>query len=187
MKHLTLVISLLTCLSFTACNSSKEVQNEEVVVLDASTEAEVETREEPEVYFSMRRSPCFGTCPVYRLTIFKNGQVTYVGQMNVEKMGTYTSKLTEQQMNAIAKKAIQINYFGMEDEYPTGDVRISDMPSTISFLDYDGQTKEIVNRNYSNPKIPEEADVVKKLQEFEKMIDEMLEAVEWGQMHDIEH
>ena len=63
-----------------------------------------------------QRTPCFGKCPVYVLPI--NGATktaTFKGQSEPEKNGTYTKKLTVEEIKKIATEYDKANLLNLED------------------------------------------------------------------------
>ncbi len=95
---------------------------------------------------SINRGACFGTCPIYFISIFSDQSAIYHGKKFVEKIGEIEFKLSEEEINSILQKANKINYCQLEDEYFE---HISDLPRTYvqifdkKVLDYYGAPKEL--------------------------------------------
>lgn len=95
---------------------------------------------------SINRGACFGTCPIYFISIFSDRSAIYHGKKFVEKIGKIEFKLSEKEINSILQKANKINYCQLEDEYFEN---ISDLPRTYvqifdkKVLDYYGSPKEL--------------------------------------------
>ena len=95
---------------------------------------------------SINRGACFGTCPIYFISIFSDKSAIYHGKNFVEKIGKIEFKLSEEEINSILQKANKINYCQLEDEYFE---HISDLPRTYvqifdkKILDYYGAPKEL--------------------------------------------
>ncbi|MDL0419687.1 DUF6438 domain-containing protein [Caldibacillus thermoamylovorans] len=93
-------------------------------------------------YIKLQRTMCFGTCPVYSVTVDKEGNVNYYGEMFVYKSGEHHWKI-------LKKKVKQLNdlieEFGFKSFiYEPGDEFITDCPSCITTVKYsNGETKEI--------------------------------------------
>ncbi|MDK2801649.1 MAG: hypothetical protein PWQ70_3268 [Clostridiales bacterium] len=93
-------------------------------------------------YIKLKRTMCFGTCPVYSVTVDKEGNVNYNGEMFVYKSGEHHWKISK-------KKVKQLNdlieEFGFKSFiYEPGNEFITDQPSCITTVKYsDGETKEI--------------------------------------------
>ena len=134
---------------------------------------------EEDVVFTMKRTPCLGSCKVYNLRIWNDGTVSYNGSRNVERIGRYRVQVPAAEVEKIIAKAMEINFFDYAGEYPTGDIRIMDLPSTISTLTVDGKTHQIINRNYPNPDVPEEIELLERLGAFESYVDEVVAGGTW--------
>ena len=69
---------------------SCSINSELDVTLNQSKEI-VENEKTP--FLAMRRTPCYGKCPTYKLNIFSNGDIIYQGIRFVEKLGLYKSTI----------------------------------------------------------------------------------------------
>ena len=93
-------------------------------------------------YIKLQRTMCYGTCPVYSVTVDNEGNVNYHGEMFVYKSG-------EQHWKISKKKVEQLNDliedFGFKSFiYEPGEEFITDQPSCITTVKYsNGKTKEI--------------------------------------------
>jgi hypothetical protein len=94
---------------------------------------------------SMKRGACFGSCPVYNLTIDADGGVTYEGIMFVKVEGKRTSKLRSEQVKELVNAIQESGFFKLKDEYAAP---VTDMPSINLTITLQGQTKSI--RHYGN-------------------------------------
>jgi|SRR5690554_2816071 len=94
---------------------------------------------------SFEKTPCFGRCPVYKIKVYESGFALYEGINFAEKMGMYSTVLTKSQIENIYQSAIGIDYFNLDSEY--NNPLITDLPSTISRINYDGQDHRIMARN----------------------------------------
>lgn len=43
---------------------------------------------------TLERSPCFGTCPVYKLHLYRDGTAEYEGIQHTDKLGRHTGKIS---------------------------------------------------------------------------------------------
>lgn len=120
---------------------------------------------------SLKRTPCFGRCPIYRVTIMENGELVYEGKRFVEKLGTYSGLITGQDVENIIKKINEVGYFKMEEAY---DVPIADFPTCVTSVNLDGKSKSIMNKQGAPP----------ELKAFELYIDSLLEGLELKKLSD---
>ncbi|HEY0978492.1 MAG TPA: DUF6438 domain-containing protein [Flavobacteriales bacterium] len=118
------------------------------------------------VFFQLERTPCFGSCPAFRVVVKGNGDATYVGQRFAPREGTYAGKITAAQMAELRKMADEVGFFGMDDRY---DGQVTDLPSTIIRVSNGGLTKKVVGR--VGPPVA--------FKEFAKFAEGLFEQVQW--------
>ena len=137
---------LLLFLVLFACGSSKK-----------GTEIKIKEIKK-ELIISLERTPCYGTCPIYKMKIFSDGSAFYHGERFVEKIGNYEFSVSKETINYILKKADEIGFFELEEKYTAN---ITDLPKTITFIK-NGKNKKRVVDYYGAPKT---------LKEFESLVD----------------
>lgn len=109
---------------------------------------------------TLERTPCFGMCPAYSVTLDADGTVTYVGRSNVRVAGQQTWKISPASVDALASEMEKAGYFKLKDRYTAP---ITDQPTTRTSLRFRRHHKEITDY-YGGP------DVLKTL---ERRIDEV--------------
>lgn len=166
MKYLSFVFFALLVVAAGACKS-KSVTQTPVPEVRPQVEPIDEMPKRASVFFEMKRTACFGTCPIYNVTIMDNGEVYYEGKNFVDKIGNYHTTLDNANLQKIRDKIVAINYFSFQDEY---DSPITDIPSVYTTVNYGGQTKTIHDRH----KGPRELD------ELYALVDEILDACTWS-------
>ncbi|MFT6997064.1 MAG: hypothetical protein ACJAQ4_000809 [Cryomorphaceae bacterium] len=125
-----------------SCNLKKEVTTAEatvapdtvIVLIDAPS-----PKDSLAVHFE--KTPCFGRCPVFKIKVYKSGFATYEGLNFAEKMGLYSYRFSEADLDKIYEMANAINYFDLESEY--NDPRVTDLPATISEIQINDQTHTV--------------------------------------------
>lgn len=115
----------------------------------------------------IQRTPCYGSCPIYTISVYNTGFATYEGERFVEHEGYYGAFISRNVLNTLQNMAREIGFLELQDRYD--DPGITDIPSTITTIRLDGQLKTVVNRDGG----PE------KLREFEKFFDSLFKEVEW--------
>ncbi len=113
------------------------------------------------IFITMERTPCFGKCPNYKITIFNTGNVVYEGLQFAEKQGKFTKKLNKTQLIELEEQIEYLKIFALKNAY---DSKITDIPSCILFINYKEKKKKILDRDGA----PEE------LKRFEKLIDALI-------------
>jgi hypothetical protein len=109
---------------------------------------------------TLERTACFGTCPVYSVTVTGDGRVSYVGSQNVRVSGTHTWTIDPAAVAALVAEIEKAGFFAMKDDY-TG--LITDQPTTYTTLTIGARTKRI--KDYFG--------APKALKEIEERIDEV--------------
>jgi hypothetical protein len=162
-----LTISLIALVAL-SCKSNKDAAMAAPITQN-SVNTSVQT--EPQMLASIERTACYGQCPMYKATFMDNGEVRYVGKRFVEKIGTYKTLLSADEVLQIQKKIVEYNYFGLDSLYPTP---ISDFPSVITEARLNGKLKKVIDRR-SPPD---------NLKAFEKFLDSLLEGKELEKISD---
>jgi hypothetical protein len=88
-----------------------------------------------------QRTLCYGTCPSYTATIFRDGQVAYIGERFVPLMGTRSDSLPQATVMAMLDEARRINFTALQSRYTSN---VSDLPSTIIAVYLPGQHRHRV-------------------------------------------
>ena len=157
MKYLILFTALLIL----SCKTKKE-QVEEAVEETISVAGE----EIDSLFVTLKRTPCFGKCPVYTVSIYNKGFVRFISKKDVEPLGSNTTVLRKEQIDFLKQQIEEIKYFSFQDEY---DKQITDIPSAITSVNYKGQKKTILNR----------AGAPLELTKFQNNIDKLFTNVKW--------
>lgn len=105
-----------------------------VVVQDRPTDAE-----QP-IEITLERTACFGSCPVYTVTIDGDGAVTYDGRQFVRVSGRKTARITRDTVRALAAEFARIDFFALKDEYTA---MVSDLPTVYVTLRQGDRTKRV--------------------------------------------
>ncbi|HEY2434552.1 MAG TPA: DUF6438 domain-containing protein [Vicinamibacterales bacterium] len=112
------------------------------------------------VRITLERTPCFGRCPVYTVTIADDGRVTYDGRQFVRVDGAHEWRIDRAAVRALAAEIEKAGFFEMKDEYTA---LITDHPTTYTEVAIGNRHKRI--KDYvSGPAA---------LKEIEKRIDDV--------------
>jgi hypothetical protein len=115
----------------------------------------------------IQRTPCFGRCPIYTLTVYEDGRAEYFGKNFAPREGKWTAAVSLELMEQLKVFANEIGYFELENVYDKEVV--TDVPSTITSLRTEEGLKTVVNR----------FDAPEGLYRFEQYFDELFMNVEW--------
>lgn len=118
-------------------------------------------------FFTLERTPCFGKCPAYIITIKADGSATYDGRRFAEREGLYSGQVSTATMQQLLDRAKTIGFFDMQDRY---DGQVTDLPSTIIRVNADGKDKKVIAR-YKEPNT---------FRPFAAYADTLLSSVKWA-------
>jgi hypothetical protein len=123
-----------------------------------------------DVVITLERGPCFGACPVYKLTVYGDGRVVYEGIRFVGVEGTRTASISEEKVRQLVNEFQKIGYFSLDDEYIDTDA--TDLPSAITSITIAGKAKTVAHY-HGDFSAPEE------LTALEDKIDEIASTEQW--------
>ncbi|MFO1187005.1 MAG: DUF6438 domain-containing protein [Alphaproteobacteria bacterium] len=81
-----------------------------------------------DIEVSLTRTPCFGICPSYRVTLKGDGQVRYEGDCFVDVKGVKDYTVDAAAVEKLAKAFEAADFFNLQDEYRA---QITDNPTQI--------------------------------------------------------
>jgi hypothetical protein len=129
----------------------------------------------PDTVIQLERTSCFGSCPVYTVTIDARGAVTYVGKQFVRVVGRRTAQIAPSAVARLLSRAQEIRFFDMRDEYkvihnPDGTITtVTDLPTQIVTITVNGRTK----------RVDDYVAAPETLEPFEREIDEAAGTKRW--------
>jgi hypothetical protein len=123
-----------------------------------------------DVEIRLRRTACFGTCPVYVVTAYGNGVVVWQGEGHVAVRGTRITTVGTGALRQLLAEFEKAGYFALKDEY--NEYTVTDNPSALTFLKRGGRSKSI-DHYYGDRTAPA------RLLILERRIDEILNTGRW--------
>jgi hypothetical protein len=88
-----------------------------------------------------QRTPCYGTCPAYTATVFRDGRVSYFGERFVPVQGQQTLSLPQPTVQKLLDGARRINFTQLSPEYRA---KVTDLPGTFVTVYLPGQPRHKV-------------------------------------------
>jgi len=158
--------ALFTLLVFTGCNrepsptavSIEEIPSDLVIVLE--------------------RGICFGTCPVYKLTISANGSVEFEGRHYVKKKGIVKAIIYREQLKHLVSEIEKAMYFTLRDRYVIKEdgcnTDVVDTPSVKTSITIAGKTKSVEHQHGCKGPLG-----IDQLTALEDKIDEVVNSSQW--------
>jgi hypothetical protein len=96
---------------------------------------------------TLERGPCFGTCPVYVVTLGRDGSVRFEGRRFVADTGISTGTVPPARVDSLFTELQSAGYFEFADSYRSGDAvcrrYATDLPTVITEVRLDGRVKRI--------------------------------------------
>ncbi len=185
MKIGSLSILFFAVLLLTACNR-KAVETVEAKPIEKHPEpTQVHTAPEelvdvvsakPHLVASIKKTACYGKCPVFEAKFYSDGKATYHGKKFVDREGYYVAVIDEFIVSEIARKANEIGFFKLDETYPKNGRNITDLPNTITMVNDGIQKKSIIN-NHEAPA---------NLQEFEQYLQSQIDKLEWTEVESLD-
>ena len=142
-----LLIILSVAIFMFSCSSSKKFQEENICI-------------------SMEKTSCYGHCPVYTINIYNNGLIKLEGKENIDKIGSFRSKITGKQLDKLTELFISSDFFNFEDSYTS---LVKDLPTTFIYF----------SKNNKNKRIKDYDEAPQSLKKLEEEIVLMLENLKW--------
>ena len=168
MRHCTLPLVVLVV----ACSGRQGAESPDSV----ATPAPAAAVDSAVPVATLERTPCFGTCPVYQVSIFRNGAVRFVGTRHVTHQGVATDSISPGAVDSLAAELDAAGYFGFADDYvldaPACGLYATDSPTVTTSLTTKGRTKR-VRHDYGCSGAPPE------LHRLEQRIDEVAGTSRW--------
>lgn len=147
-------------------NTSKYGNTDEV----AMTKSEAFEVSSPQKIAGIKKTACYGECPVFEVTFYSDGKVIWEGKRFTDKIGRYTVQLPKAEITNIIQKGRNMGYFAFNDSYPKDKIQmIPDLPNTVTFLSYANEFKQVIN-NYDAPT---------NLKNFEAYLLDICNSIDW--------
>jgi hypothetical protein len=125
---------------------------------------------------TLERGPCFGTCPVYAVTLGRDGSVRFEGRRFVSDTGISTGTVPRARVDSLLAELQSAGYFEFADSYRSGDAvcrrYATDLPTVITEVRLDGRVKRIEHDRGC-------AEAPAALSLLENRIDEVAGVVRW--------
>ncbi|MDQ2810154.1 MAG: DUF6438 domain-containing protein [Chloroflexota bacterium] len=93
------------------------------------------------IVLALNRTPCFGACPSYRVTVYGNGVVVWEGDQYVALPGAHISVISLDQVRELVAAFTKADYFALDNSYT--DYRVTDMAYINTLFSRGGKTKTV--------------------------------------------
>lgn len=140
-----------------------------------------------DTFITLERSPCYGSCPFYKLTISADGTIEFEPKSISDDYKLVSGKRIKSQISQDKLKQLisefeSIGYFSLENRYGSVDYKQdkncpemwTDYPTAITSITLNGKSKEIDHYHGCQG-----SEVLEKLTKFEDKIDEIVNTKQW--------
>ena len=125
---------------------------------------------------TLERKPCFGGCPVYRISVSREGIVSYEGQAGVRRVGAASRRIRPEQVKALVSELERAGFFSLAPRYTPADSACgrysTDSPTAVVSVNTGDRTHR-VEHDYGCSSAPG------GLVAIQRRIDEALGSAEW--------
>ncbi len=105
---------------------------------------------------TIKRTPCYGSCPWYEASFYDDGTILYDGKKHVKHIGKFKLNANPKTIRTLTNKAQKIGFFKMEKTYPTNtNHKIQDLPTTELMVKIGRTGKTIKMQNEIPPVLME--------------------------------
>jgi hypothetical protein len=101
---------------------------------------------------TLQRTPCYGPCPVYRVTVFGTGEVEYFGEAHVAKAGAHRWMISQRRLDRLAKAFESARYSRLEDAYTSRE--LTDAPGCLTSIEYEDGSSKSIDHYHGDPTAP---------------------------------
>ncbi len=123
----------------------------------------------PYLLMSLEKTDCPGFCPVFELRVFSDGRALYRGTKDVELIGKFESRLTNNQLTMLIEEAERSGFYNLARQYPTNGKVIRELPTTITSINQLSKAHSVTN-SFDGPK---------NLRSFESYVIEFFKGLNW--------
>jgi uncharacterized protein DUF6438 len=125
---------------------------------------------------TLERTACFGSCPVYTISVSPSGEVHYEGRRHVRKLGVAIGKVPRDRVDALLSDLERGGYFTFAEQYTSGAPSCgryaADAPTVISSVKVKGRIRQVTH-DYGCSGAPGTLVIL------ERKIDEALNSAQW--------
>jgi hypothetical protein len=118
----------------------------------------------------LARTACFGDCPIYSVTVRRDGRVVFVGERFVKAKGVRRARISRSSADRLFAAVRKARVFELDSRYDSSNV--SDMPSADLVVRLGSRTKRI--HHYLG-----DSSAPSRLKALECLVDRTARTVRW--------
>jgi hypothetical protein len=98
---------------------------------------------------TLGRGPCFGTCPIYEVTLRNRGWASWPGEAFVDRVGDYRGKVDLYDFEQLRRFIARCGFFDWNAEY--ANLGITDQPNYVVTVRRGTETKTVSQYGTDEP------------------------------------
>lgn len=162
----TILFLLFPVLALISCDTTKRAGSE-TMNATSKTEKPTAVASSTPVAITYKTGPCMGKCPVFTLSISKDGNTSFFGRKYAPRQGEHTKTLGMSALRQIQTLVADADWWNLEDTYDSG---ILDAPTNYITVKSGDKEKKISFRG----EMPE------KVQTLKAMLDQVVLSEGWN-------
>lgn len=103
---------------------------------------------EPITAVRLRRGACFGTCPIYEVTLHSDGTAEWEGERFVDRIGRFHGEFSPNEFEKLASFVERVGFFGWEEENRGN---VTDLPDYVLTVVAGKRTKTVLQNGIDEP------------------------------------
>ena len=127
------------------------------------------------IVIQLERTPCYGTCPAYTLTIHGDGRIEYSGKSHVRDTAAHEARIEEDKIRQLVSEFAKAKFWEIDEDYSETKCKgrvCTDFPTAITELKIKGNIHS-VKHYYGCGSAP------KSLFQIESAIDKTANSEQW--------
>jgi hypothetical protein len=128
----------ISAIFLSACNALRLNSNDGISNFQSTTKPKY-TAENLQI--TINRSPCYGMCPTYNMTIYGDGKVVWEGMKNVKAETLDSTMISQADIQKLVDAFENYSFWNLKDRYHSD--MVTDLPSTTVTIVKDGRRKSV--------------------------------------------
>ena len=95
-----------------------------------------------DLLIELKRTPCYGFCPVYTVKIDKSGKGLFEGVENVDNIGRFSFSISQEELMGLENAFLEVDFYQLRNIYER---EVSDLPTTYITYNKEGNRKKIMD------------------------------------------
>lgn len=111
------------------------------------------------LHISIKRTGCYGRCPIDKVELLPDGTVEYHGERFVPRIGIYKRRLSDKELQEVRQMLKDAQFEQYQELYDNP--HITDLPSLILSYQMGATKKQITCRTQCPPELPEKVEKIR--------------------------